>query len=79
MNLQFLEEGHYKSESGEYMSIWTYKRKMGVFPNDTSVNYEDAKNIICDDRKWMPFNQSNRFKEGWHYNVACLHAFYGNN
>ncbi len=77
MSLQFLEEGHYKGESAEYMSIWTYKRKKSVLPNDTSSNYEDAKNIICDDRKWLPFNQSNRFKEGWHYNVVCLQSYYG--
>jgi len=76
MNLQFLEEGHYKSDTEEYMSIWTYKRKKRVSPNDTSSNYEDAKNIVCGDRKWLAFNQSNRFKEGWHYNVNCLDTFY---
>lgn len=79
MNLVFIDEGHYKEENKEYMSIWTYKRNFGVQPNDNQTNYMDATKIKCPDRKWLPFNQSNRFKEGWHYEVNCLISFYENN
>ena len=79
MSLLFIEEGHYKEGERIYLSIWTYKKLKSIKPNDTSTNYNDAKNIICSDRKWLPFNESNRFKEGWHYEVNCLDNFYSNN
>jgi hypothetical protein len=79
MKLEFLEEGYYREGDDQYMSIWTYKRKNGMTPNDTGSNYEDAKNMTCYNRKWLPFNQSNRFKEGWHYDLGYLVTFYGHN
>jgi hypothetical protein len=76
MSLKFITEGHYKDESAEYMSIWTFKKKKGIKPNSNAINYEDAISISCSDRKWLPFNASNQFKNGWHYNVICLEDFY---
>jgi hypothetical protein len=79
MRLEFLEEGHYKEGENQYMSIWTYKRLFNLNSNETTTNYEEAKRIVCEDRKWLPFNESNRFKAGWHYNLGCLKAFYERN
>ena len=79
MSLEFLGEGHYREGDSQYMSIWAYKRRFSVMPNDTGTNYEDAKNMVCEDRKWLSFNASDRFKAGWHYNLSCLTTFYGNN
>ena len=72
----YLSEGHYSDKDGnEYMSIWTYKIQNNM-ENNTSKNYQDAKDISCSDKFWGPFNQSNRFKEGYMYNVECLNKFY---
>ncbi len=43
MSLEFLGEGHYREGDSQYMSIWTFKRRFSVMPNDTGTNYEDAK------------------------------------
>jgi hypothetical protein len=76
-NKQFVGEGHYRDNNGnEYMSIWTYKKLRGIQPNDNSVNFEHAKEIICFDKIWGPFNQSPVFKEGYMYNVECLDNFF---
>lgn len=77
MSLEFIKEGHYKDENAEYMSIWAYKNKNKIGSNSNQENYEDALRISCSDRKWLPFNQSNNFKNGWHYNLNCLLEFYG--
>jgi hypothetical protein len=74
-NKIYISEGHYKDNDGnEYMSIWTFKRTNGL-QIDTNQNYEDAKSISCSDKFFGPFNASNRFKEGWMYNVNCLREF----
>ncbi len=73
-NKIYISEGHYKDENGsEYMSIWTFKIKNKISGGD---NFADAKAISCGDKFWGPFNESNRFKEGWMYNVTCLKEFY---
>jgi hypothetical protein len=67
-------EGHYKDEIGnEYMSIWTYKRKNSITNGD---NYEDALALNSADKFKGPFNVTNRFKEGWMYNVTDLKEYY---
>jgi hypothetical protein len=67
-------EGHYKDENGnEYMSIWTYKRKNNIYGGD---NFEDAKALSSSDKFKGPFNATNRFKEGWMYNLNDLDAYY---
>lgn len=75
-DLTYISEGYYRNENNEYMSIWTFKIKNGIKPNDTEQNYEDAKNIPCADKYKKPFNASNKFKEGWMYNVNDLKEFY---
>lgn len=76
-NKNYISEGHYSDNNGtEYMSIWTFKRKYNINKGD---NYEDAKAIFCPDKFWGAFNQSNRFKEGWMYNLECLKKFYNVN
>lgn len=75
-NKTYISEGHYSDNDGNvYMSIWTFKRANSL-QSDTNQNYEDAKNISCSDKFFGPFNASNRFKEGWMYNVNCLKEFY---
>jgi len=70
-------EGHYRDDNGnEYMSIWTYKNKNHIEPNTNGANYEDARNISCNDKFWGPFHESNQFKNGWMYNVEDLNEFY---
>ena len=76
MQIEFISEGHYKEYEDEYMSIWTFKRTFSIDNNDNQSNYEDAKNMICSDRKWLPFNQSKNYIAGWHYNTSCLEEFY---
>lgn len=76
MSLEFIKEGHYQEGENEYMSIWAFKIAHEIEPNRNEVNFNDAKLIVCFDRKWLPFNQSNVFKEGWHYNIECLKTFY---
>lgn len=72
----YLGEGHYIDGNGkEYMSIWTYKRKNGITTGD---NFQEAKDIVCNDKFRGPFNSSDRFKEGWMYAVDCLNKFYNN-
>ncbi len=78
MGIEFIEEGHYREGQIEYFSIWTFKRKFNIQPNNNSTNYEDAKQMVCPNRKWLPFNQSDRFKSGWHYESQCLFNFYRN-
>jgi len=76
-NKIFISEGHYRDNNGNnYMSIWTYKNTNGIFPNDNQTNYNDAKKINCSDKFWGAFNASNKFKEGYMYNVECLDNFF---
>lgn len=77
MKLEFVKEGHYKGDRVEYWSIWAFKNEHEILPNDTSTNFEDAKRINCNNRQWLPFNNSNRFREGWHYDISFLVIFYG--
>jgi hypothetical protein len=73
---KYISEGYYRDIKGnEYMSIWTYKGKNSISSGD---NYQDARDISCSDKFWGPFNESNRFKEGYMYNVDCLNDFYNN-
>lgn len=73
----FIAEGHYRDDNGnEYMSIWTFKNNFQVTPNNTDQNYTDAKAMECSDKFRGAFHTSNRFKEGWMYNVICLKQFY---
>jgi len=78
MQIEFISEGFYKEGEDEYMSIWSFKKAFGLGLNDNQTNYQEAKSIICSDRKWLPFNQSENFIAGWHYNIECLHEFYNN-
>lgn len=78
MKLEFVKEGHYKGDGVEYWSIWAFKKEHGILPNDTAGNYEEAKRMRCEDRQWLSFNRSNRFSEGWHYNLQYLIDFYRN-
>lgn len=72
--MEYINEGHYRDNNGnEYMSIWTFKQINNIPDGD---NYQDAKEILCSDKFWGPFNQSNRFKEGYMYSIICLRRFY---
>jgi hypothetical protein len=69
-----IAEGHYSDDNGnEYMSIWTYKRKNNIGGGN---NYEDALALNASDKFKGPFNVSDRFKEGWMYNVNDLNTYY---
>jgi hypothetical protein len=73
----FLGEGHYKGNDGvEYMSVWTFKKKYFINPNNTDANGEDALQMQHFNRFKGPYNQSNRFFEGWMYDVEQLKEFY---
>ncbi len=73
-NKTFIGEGHYSDDNGnEYMSIWTFQRKNGISGRD---NFQDAKDISCNDKFFGPFSKSNEFKKGYMYNVNCLQEFY---
>lgn len=70
----YISEGHYQDQEGnDYMSIWTYKRKNGIMTGD---NYQDALAMTTNDKFKAPFNQTDRFKEGWMYSVNDLDEFY---
>jgi hypothetical protein len=43
MGIEFIEEGHYRDGQIEYFSIWSYKRKFNIQPNNNSTNYVNAK------------------------------------
>jgi hypothetical protein len=77
MKLEFIKEGHYREDDKSYWSIWAFKREHGISPNDNQTNYKDAININCNDKKWLPFNQSNRFTEGWHFEESFLVIYFG--
>lgn len=73
----FLGEGHYRGNDGvEYMSIWTFKKKNYISPNDRFANADEALQIQHFNRFRGPFNQSRDFKEGWMYDVEQLKEFY---
>lgn len=77
MKLEFIKEGHYCEDDKSYWSIWAFKNEQGISPNDNQTNYNDAININCNDKKWLPFNQSNRFTEGWHFEESFLVIYFG--
>lgn len=79
-DLIWISEGYYRNSKTceEYMSIWTYKQKNGMGIGSNESNYDDAKNIKCNDKHRMPFNKSENFKSGWVYNVVDLNKFYNN-
>jgi hypothetical protein len=77
-NLEYISEGYYRNRNSgqEYMSIWTFKQNNGMGRGSNDENYNDAKNIRCIDKHWMPFSQSENFKSGYVYNVIDLKEFY---
>jgi len=76
MGLEFIKEGHYVDGNNVYKSLWIYKKERGISDNSNSTNYQEATQIQCSDKHWMPFNQSEHFRAGWHYNKSCLEEFY---
>lgn len=76
-NKTYIGEGHYRSDDGkEFMSIWSFKKKFGVFSNNTEQNYQDAIALSDVSKFRGPFSQSPNFKEGWMYEVEALKSFY---
>lgn len=73
----FLGEGHYKDNEGvEFMSIWTFKKKNFINPNNRDANGQDALQMQGFNRFRGPFTQSEDFKEGWMYDTRQLNEFY---
>ncbi|MCJ8288454.1 MAG: hypothetical protein HRT58_00365 [Crocinitomicaceae bacterium] len=35
---EYISNGHYRVDGEDYMSIWTYKNKKSIEPNDTKSN-----------------------------------------
>lgn len=35
---EYISNGHYRVEGEDFMSIWTFKNKKGITPNDTASN-----------------------------------------
>jgi hypothetical protein len=42
----YLGNGHYNINGKEYMSIWTFKNKYGIEPNNSKVNDADGQELI---------------------------------
>jgi hypothetical protein len=43
---EYRSNGHYVIEGEDWMSIWTYKNKMGLGNNSTPVNGSEAKELL---------------------------------
>jgi len=39
---EYISNGHYKVDGEDFMSIWTYKNKKRIEPNDTKTNGSDG-------------------------------------
>lgn len=43
---EYLENGYYRINNKEYMSIWTFKNHNLITPNNNKVNGEEGKKLV---------------------------------
>jgi hypothetical protein len=73
----FLGEGHYRDNEGvEFMSVWTYKKKNFINPNNTEANGQVALQMQGFNRFKGPYSKSPNYREGWMYDTRELKEFY---
>lgn len=46
---EYIDNGHYKINGIDYMSIWTFKRIHHIEPNNKELNGTDGQNLISND------------------------------
>lgn len=44
-SIEYLENGHYKIGGVEFMSIWTFKNRDLLTPNEYNINGTESKNL----------------------------------
>ena len=42
---EYINNGHYKIEGEEFMSVWTFKNAHGITPNSNSANGADGADL----------------------------------
>ncbi len=43
---EYISNGHYRIDGEDWMSIWTYKKKVGHSDNSTATNGREAKELL---------------------------------
>lgn len=78
--MEKIKEGHFKSQGKEFKTIWTFKKDEGFhqFFNTNEKNAEDALQLaeVCFDKIWVEWKCSNRYYEGYAYELNSLMDFY---
>ncbi|MBX3164458.1 MAG: hypothetical protein KF900_08255 [Bacteroidetes bacterium] len=75
---EYIENGHYKINEVDFMSVWTFKNKYGIKPNDNTNNGTQGKELI---QRGIEYHASTPdfggFEEIYIYPVEALKNYYG--
>lgn len=75
---EYRDNGHYEIDGIEFMSIWTFKRKHNIKPNDSSSNGKEGQELgskVGDIHTSTP--DFGNFDKIFLYSVESLEGFYG--
>ena len=75
---EYIENGHYEIGGIEFMSVWSFKNKNHIQPNNTAVNGSEGKELTS---KYKNFHTSTPDIGGYSrifiYKTSDLEDYYG--
>lgn len=75
---EYIANGHYNIEGVEYMSIWTFKNRHNIKPNDWNSNGEEGQELIDSGVKIHSSKPDfGKFDTIYIYTIKDLEEFYG--
>jgi hypothetical protein len=74
---EYISNGHYRINGEDFMSVWTFKKKYGIFPNTNQSNGEDGQTLMSEDVTFYPTKPDfGGFNTIYVYPVTELKKFY---
>lgn len=77
-NNEYRGNGHYVIDGVEFMSVWTFKNKHGIQPNDWKSNGNEGQELISQGGKVHSSTPDfGNFDKIYIYPVSDLEEYYG--
>ncbi len=73
---EYVDNGHYKVDGEDFMSIWTYKNKKSIQPNDTDSNGKDGINMHASYESVPTIPDFGNFDPIYVFNVKDLDRYF---
>ena len=75
---EYLGNGHYKIDGNEFMSIWAFKKKHNIQPNNAQANGSEGKELTSKSPEVHSSSPDmGTFAKVYLYKVADLEEYYG--